>query len=147
MNRRNFLQGAACLAATSLFAAACASTDMENIADNPDMLLSEGGFTAPDLDMQIVDSPLEDADRWNRIITFSGPAPKVEDWVEENFPDGIDTRAESDDLQVVVARLGEGVQKKGDRVADGSHESPYFVVVVGQEEEPTVHVARWSPER
>lgn len=147
MNRRNFLQGAVCLAATSLFAAACASSDMESIADNPDMLLSEGGFTAPDLDMQIVDSPLEEPDRWNHIITFSGPAPKVEDWVEENFPDGIDTRAESDDLQVVAARLGEGVQEKGDRVADGSHSLDGFVVVVGQEEEPTVHVAMWSPAR
>lgn len=101
----------------SLLASACSFTDVPSIADDPGMLLSEGGFTAPDLDMQIVDSPLQDADRWDPIITFSGPTLKVEDWVEENFPGGIDSRAEGDDLQVVVARLGEGVQKKGDRVA------------------------------
>lgn len=129
----------------SLLTSACASTDMESIADNPDMLLSEGGFTAPELDMQIIDSPLEDADTRDHIVTFSGPAPTVEDWVEENFPDGIDTRAESDDLQVVAARLGEGVQKQGDLVASSGHSLDGFVVVVGQEEEPTVHVAMWSP--
>lgn len=147
MIRRSFLHGAACLAALSVLTSACASTDMESIANNPDMLLSEGGFTAPDLDMRIVDSPLKDPDRWNHIITFSGPSPNIEGWVKENFPNGIDYRAESDDLQVAVSRLGDGVQKKGDRVADGSRETPAFVVVVGQEEEPTVHVAMWSPAR
>lgn len=147
MIRRRFLHRAAALAAMSLLASACNATDVESIANNPGMLLSEGGFTAPDLDMQIVDSPLEDADRWDPIITFSGPAPAIEDWVQENFPDGIESRAKSDDLQVVVARLGEGIQKKGDRVASGAHEPIAFVVVVGQEEEPRVHVAMRGPVR
>lgn len=147
MIRRHFLPGAAALASMSLLASACSSTDVPSIADNPGMLLTEGGFTAPDLDMQVVDSPLQDADRWDPIITFSGPVPMVEDWVEENFPDGIESRAQSDDLQVVVARLGEGVQKKGDRVATGAHEPIAFVVVVGQAEEPTVDVAMRGPAR
>ncbi|WP_345083092.1 hypothetical protein [Brachybacterium paraconglomeratum] len=147
MIRRHFLHGAVACAAMSLLASACSFTDVPSIADDPGMLLSEGGFTAPDLDMQIVDSPLQDADRWDPIITFSGPTLKVEDWVEENFPGGIDSRAEGDDLQVVVARLGEGVQKKGDRVATGAHEPIAYVVVVGQEEEPTVHVAMRGPVR
>lgn len=145
--RRRFLHGAAALATVSLLASACSSTDVHSIADNPGMLLTEGGFTTPDLDMQIVDSPLQDADRWDPIITFSGPAPTIENWVKENFPGGLDSRAESDDLQVVVAQLGEGVQRRGDRVARGAHEPIDFVVVVSQEEEPTVHVAMWSPAR
>ncbi|MDN5686766.1 MAG: hypothetical protein L0G94_08810 [Brachybacterium sp.] len=147
MIKRRFLHGAAALATVNLLASACSSTDVPSIANNPGMLLSEGGFTAPDLDLLVVDSPLQDADRWDPTITFSGPAPTVEDWVEENFPGGIDSRAESDDLQVVVAQLGEGVQKKGDRVATGSYEPIDFVVVVGQEGEPTVHVAMRSPGR
>ena len=147
MIRRRFLHGAAVFAAVSLLASACASGDVESIADNPGMLLSEGGFTAPDLDMQIVENPREDADRWDPIITFSGPAPTVERWVVENFPHGIESRADSDDLQVVVAQLGEGVQKRGDRVATGAHEPIAYVVVVGQEEEPTVHVAMRGPVR
>lgn len=147
MTRRRFLRGAAALATVSLLASACGSTDVESISDNPDMLLTEGGFTPPDLDMQIVDSPLQEANRWDPIIAFSGPAPRIEDWVEENFPGGIDTRADRDDLPIVVAQLGEGVQRKGDQVASGAHEPIAFVVVVGQEDEPTVHVAMQGPER
>lgn len=144
MIRRCFLCGAAALATVSLLASACSSTDVPSIADNPGMLLSEGGFTAPDLDMQLVGGPLGDAGEWAHIVAFSGPAPTIEDWVKENFPGGINSRAESDDLQVVVAQLGEGVQRKGDRVASGAHGPVAFVVVVGQEDEPTVHVAMWS---
>lgn len=147
MIRRRVLHAAATLAAVSLLASACSSSDVESIADNPGMLLTEGGFTAPDLDMKIIDRPHHDADMWDPIIAFSGPAPAVERWVEENFPGGIESRAESDDLQIVVAQLGEGIQKKGDRVASGAHEPIDYVVVVGQEEEPTVHVAMQSPLR
>lgn len=67
--------------------------------------------------------------------------------MEENFPGDIDSPAKSDDLQVVVAQLGEGVQRRGDHVARGAHEPIDFVVVVSQEEEPTVHVAMWGPVR
>lgn len=147
MIRRRFLRGAAALATVSLLASACGSTDVESISNNPGMLLTEGGFIPPDLDMQIVDNPLQDANRWDPVITFSGSAPRIEDWVEENFPHGIDTHADRDDLPIVVAQLGEGVQQKGDRVASGSHEPIAFVVVVGQEDEPTVHVAMQGPER
>ena len=108
------------------------------------MILSEGGLTAPDLDMQLVDGPLKGAGRWAHIVAFSGPAPTIEEWVKENFPGGIDSRAGADDLEVVVAQLGKGVQKEGDRVASSTQGPVAFVVVVGQEDEPTVHVAMWT---
>lgn len=142
--RRRSLYGAVALVPLILLTSACGYSDVEDISDNPGMLLSEGGFSSPDLDMQLVGGPLEDAEGWAHIVTFSGPAPSIENWVKENFPSGINSRAESDDLQVVVTQLGEGVQKKGDRVASGAHGPTAFVVVVGQEEEPRVYVAMWS---
>lgn len=145
--RRRFLRDAAALATASLLASACSYSDVPDISNNPEMLLTEGGFSAPDLDMQVIDSQLEDSNRWDPIIAFSDPATKIEAWIRENFSGGIDTRADRDDLPIVVARLGEGVQWKGDRVASGAHEPIAFVVVVGQEDEPTVHVAMQGPER
>lgn len=145
--RRRFLRDAAALATASLLASACSYSDVPSISNNPEKLLTEGGFSAPDLDMQVIDSPFEDTNRREPVIAFSGPATKVEAWVNENFSGGIDTRADRDDLPIVVARLGEGVQWKGDRVASGAHEPIAFVVVVGQEDDPTVHVAMQGPER
>ncbi|AXK46655.1 hypothetical protein [Brachybacterium saurashtrense] len=97
--------------------------------------------------MQVVDSPFQNSNSWDPFIAFSGPATKTEAWAKENSSDGIDARADRDNLPIVVARLGEGVQRKGDRVASGAHEPIDFVVVIGQEDEPTVHVAMQGPER
>lgn len=106
-----------------------------------EQILSEAGFEAPDLEMTVTDGPLEGGEEWSRIVTFTGPADEVEAWVSENFPSGIESRAYKDDMQIAAAQLGDGVQKKGDRLASGTRESIAFVVVVGQGEEPTVHVA------
>ena len=142
--RRRSLYGAAALVPLILLAPACGHGDVEDISDNPDMLLSEGGFSSPDLGMRLVGGPLTDAEGWAHIVAFTGPAPSIEGWVDENFPRGIESRADSDDLEVVVAALGEGIQSQGDRVTDGSHGPVDFVVVVDQEDDPTVHVAMWS---
>lgn len=145
MQRRHFLHSAAAAAAATLLAAACTYSDVPSIANSPEMLLTEGGFLPPDLEMQLAEGPLESAHGWGHIVVFSGPAGKVEHWVRANFPEGTESRAERDDLPVVVAELGEGVQKQGDRVASGTIGSTTdYVVVISQDTEPTVHVAVWS---
>ena len=95
----------------------------------------------------VVDGPPGGESSWDPIVAFSGPAAEVEAWIRENFPSGIESRAYKDDMQVAVERLGEGVQMKGDRLTHGVHDPISFVVVVGQQEEPTVHVAMWSAVR
>ena len=106
-----------------------------------EQILAAAGFAVPDLEMVVADGPSGASTRWSRIVTFSGPAETIDAWVAASFPSGIESRAYKDDMQIAVAQLGEGVQKKGDRVASGIHESVAFVVVVGQEDQPTVHVA------
>lgn len=108
---------------------------------NADEILAEAGFESPDLETQVADGPLQGDEQWSRIVTFTGSAEQVEAWVEANFAEGIASRAYRDDQEIAVAQLGEGVQDKGDRLASGTHGSVAFVVVVGQEMEPTVHVA------
>ena len=58
------LYGAAALVPLILLAPACGHGDVEDISDNPDMLLSEGGFSSPDLGMRLVGGPLTDAEGW-----------------------------------------------------------------------------------
>ena len=53
----------------------------------------------------------------------------------------MDSCAHRDDLEITVAQLGEGVQKKGDRLACDTHGPAAFVVVVGRQSAPTVHIA------
>ncbi|MDN5895932.1 MAG: hypothetical protein L0H93_18145 [Nocardioides sp.] len=140
MRRRRFLHLPA-IATLALFTAACGPPHLEDVSEDGDMILSEAGFSPPDLEMQVIEGPSEVTSEWSHVVIFSGPATEVEAWVEANFPNGIESRAYKDNMQIAVDQVGEGVQKKGDRLASGAHGPVVFVVVVGQESEPTVHVA------
>ena len=102
---------------------------------------------APPIEATVEDGVLQGEEAWSRVVTFSGSAEQIEAWVEASFPGGIESKAFENDLAVAVERLGEGVQKKGDRLAEGigpssgTGGSTAFVVVVGQEAEPVVHAA------
>lgn len=96
---------------------------------------------APPIEASVADGVLQGDEAWSRVVTFSGSAEQIEAWVQASFPGGIESKAYKDDLAVAVERLGEGVQKKGDRLAEGVEWSTAFVVAVGQEDEPVVHAA------
>ncbi|GAB4097237.1 hypothetical protein GCM10028787_27120 [Brachybacterium horti] len=106
----------------------------------PTVLLA-GYDGAPPIEASVADGVLQGDEAWSRVVTFSGSAEQIEAWVEASFPGGIESKAHKDDLAVAVERLGEGVQKKGDRLAEGVEGSTAFVVAVGQEDEPVVHAA------
>lgn len=106
-----------------------------------DQILAEAGFESPDVETQVSDGPSSGDEAWNKIVTFTGTSEQVDTWIGANFPSGIESRAYRDDMEIAAAQLGEGVQKEGDRIASGTHDSAAFVVVVDQEPEPTVHVA------
>lgn len=141
MSRRRFLHLAASVTAAGLLATACGPRTPEENPMDADQILAEAGFESPDLETQVSDGPVSGDEAWNKIVTFTGTAEQVEAWIGENFPSGIESRAYRDDMEIAAAQLGEGVQKKGDRIASGTHGAVAFVVVVGQEEEPAVHVA------
>jgi hypothetical protein len=121
--------------------AACGKPDAEETEMDAETVLEAAGLSAPDVETSVADAPLQGDEKWSRVVTFSGPASQIDAWVTDNFPDGIESRAFKDDMAAASERLGDGVQKKGDRIAEGVEGSAAFVVVVGQEDEPVVHVA------
>ncbi|MCG7310738.1 hypothetical protein [Brachybacterium sp. ACRRE] len=129
------------LAVGTMLLAACENSDPEETEMDAETVLDAAGLSAPDLEASVADAPLKGDEAWSRVVTFSGPADVIDAWVADNFPDGIESRAFKDDMAAATERLGDGTQKKGDRIAEGVEGSAAFVVVVGQEDEPVVHVA------
>lgn len=121
--------------------AACEKPDPKESDMDAESVLDAAGLSAPDLKTTVADAPLQGDEEWSRVVTFSGPADQIDAWVTDNFPGGIESRAFKDDMASATERLGDGVQKKGDRIAEGTEGSAAFVVVIGQEDEPVVHVA------
>ncbi|MGO1286401.1 MAG: hypothetical protein ACTHWF_13940 [Brachybacterium sp.] len=140
MSRRRFLH-LTTIAAVGGLLSACGPTDTENSPVTAEEILAAAGLTAPAHDADAIDGPLAGDEAWSKVVAFSGTSDQVEAWVAENFPSGIESRAFKDDLATAVERLGAGVQKEGDRIAEGVEGSVAFLVVVGQGEEPEVHVA------
>lgn len=140
MSRRRFLH-LTTIAAVGGLLSACGPTDAGNSPMSAEETLAAAGLTVPALDADTADSPLTGDEAWSTVVTFSGTSDQVEAWVAENFPSGIESRAFKDDMATAVERLGAGVQKKGDRITEGVEGSVAFLVVVGQGEEPEVHVA------
>lgn len=106
-----------------------------------DEVLSAADLTTPALDTSVADAPLAGAEAWSKVVAFTGSSDEVEAWVDENFPDGIESEAYKDDMAAAVERLGAGVQKKGDRIAQGTEGSVVLLLVVGQGDTPKVHAA------
>lgn len=104
-------------------------------------ILAAAALAASETAATVEDGVLKGDEAWSTVVTFSGSVEQIEAWVEASFPGGIESKAYKDDLAVAVERRGEGVQKKGDRLAEGVEGSTAFVVVVGQEAEPVVHAA------
>ncbi|ATG50091.1 hypothetical protein CFK38_00065 [Brachybacterium vulturis] len=140
MSRRRFLH-LTTIAAVGGLLNTCGPTDTENSPMTAEEILAAAGFTAPALDADTADVPLEGDEVWSNVVTFSGTSSEVEAWVSEIFPSGIESKAFKDDMATAVERLGAGVQKKDDRIAEGVEGSVAFLVVLGQGEEPQVHVA------
>ena len=140
MSRRLFLHLTTAAVAGALLSA-CGPTETENIPMDADEILSAAGLSAPSLEASVADGPLEGDEEWSRIVTFTGPSDQVESWIEENFQNGIESKAYKDDMASAVERLGTGVQRKGDRIVEGADGGIVFLVVVGQGETPEVHVA------
>ena len=140
MNRRDVLLLAAAPHAGPLTACTGRPSEAEAPSD-AEQILAAAALAAPETEASVEDGVLQGDEAWSKVVTFSGSAEQIEAWVEASFPGGIESTAYKDDLAVVVERLGEGVQKKGDRLAEGVEGSTAFVVVVGQEDEPVVHTA------
>jgi hypothetical protein len=105
-----------------------------------EQVLAAAGFESPEVEMQIADGPLQRNEPWSRIVSVTGSAEQVEHWIEANFEEGMDSRAHRDDQD--RGRAARGGRAEGGRPARERHERPRrFVVVVGQQAEPTVHVA------
>lgn len=139
MTRRRILHLTAVAAAGTLVSS-CGPATEEAPKDAADVL-SAAGFSAPALEASVTDGPLEGGEEWSKVVAFSGPRDEVEAWISENFEDGIQSEAYKDDMAAAVERLGTGVQKQGDRLAEGVEGGVAFLVVVGQGETPEVHVA------
>lgn len=141
MSRRRFLHLTMTIVAAAALTTACGPTETEDPPMDAEQILAEAGFSAPSVESQVADGPLKGEEKWNKVVTFSGTTEEIDGWISENFAGGIESRAYRDDEQIAVAQLGEGVQKKDDRIASGTNGSIVFVVVVGQEAEPVVRVA------
>ncbi|MCW1804338.1 hypothetical protein [Brachybacterium squillarum] len=126
MNRRTaLLLTAAALPAVLL--AGCDGTPEEDAAPaDAAGILEAAGLAAPGagasdgappIEASVADRVLQGDEAWSKVVTFSGSAEQIEAWIEANFSGGIESKAHKDDLAVAVERLGEGVQKKGDRLA------------------------------
>lgn len=140
MSRRRFLH-LTTAAVTGALLSACGLTTTENPPMDADEILPAAGLTMPALDTSVADAPLEGEEAWSKVVSFTGSSQEVDAWVGENFPSGIESEAYKDDMTSTVERLGAGVQKKGDRIAEGVEGSVAFLVVVGQGESQEVHVA------
>lgn len=149
LSRRRVLRGVTSLVLGTALLSACdpvGDVEASGVPDHAHDVLSEAGLSAPPGESEVTDGPLQQGLAWSRIVTFSGPSGPIEDWVAANFDTGIESHAVRDDMPTAVEQFGTGVQRKGDRIADGVHGSVFFIVVVGQEDEPVVHVAVRRPE-
>lgn len=140
MSRRRFLHLTAVTAAGA-FLSSCAPVSKEDTPMDADEILSAAGFSAPTVETAVTDGILKHGEKWSKVVTFSGPSEEVEAWIAKNFDSGIQSEAYKDDMATAVERLGTGVQKQGDRLTEGVEGSVAFLVVVGQGENPEVHVA------
>ena len=140
VNRRHALHITAVIAAGALVSS-CGPATRENTSMDADEILSAAGLSAPALETSVTDGPLQGGEEWSKVVTFSGPSDDVEAWVTENFDNGIQSEAYKDDMAAAVERLGDGVQKQGDRVTEGAEGSVAYLVVVGQGKTPGVHAA------
>jgi hypothetical protein len=145
--RRRALLPLVPLTVGTMLLAACEEPALEEDELDAGTVLTAAGLSTPDLETSVADAPLQGDETWSRVVTFSGPADEIDAWVADNFPSGIESRAFEDDMAAATERLGDGVQKKGDRIAEGVEGSAAFVVVIGQEDEPVVHAAVRQTER
>lgn len=114
-------------------------TEKEKTMDAHDMLTA-AGLSVPEAELTMKNlEPIGDQ-QWRGVVVFSGESALIENWVDENFASGIQSTAYKDDMATYAEFLGEGVQKEGDRITEGAHESVQYVVIVGQETQPVVHV-------
>ena len=140
MNRRSVLHLTAFAVGAALLSA-CGPAEKENTPRDAEEILSAAGLSVPTLETSVAHGPLEGGEEWSKVVTFCGPSDEVEAWVAENFDSGIQSEAYKDDMATAVERLGTGVQKQGDKLTEGVEGSVAFLVVVGQGENPEVHVA------
>lgn len=145
MNRRRFLRGATALPALALLASGCGAIrragSEDDIPGSAEEILAAVDLPRPEFSVQLDAGPIRGDEQWSKTIAFTADATRIEDWIDKAFEGGIPSRAQADDEEEPATRLGAGVQKKGDRVASGTHGPHAYVVVVGQQDLPTVHVA------
>ncbi|MGY5766579.1 hypothetical protein ACXET9_15435 [Brachybacterium sp. DNPG3] len=140
MSRRRFLRLTSVSIAATLLGA-CGSVASTAVPSDAAGVLSAAELTTPSLDIEVTDAPLRGNEHWSRVVSFAGPSDAVEAWVAENFPGSIESTAYKADMAAYVERLGTGVQQRGDRITQGVVGAVGMLVVVGQGEEPAVHVA------
>ena len=140
MTRRRFLHLTA-VTAVGVLLSSCGPAPKEHSPRKPVDILSAVGFSTPTLEASVTDGPLKGGEEWSKVITISGPSEDVEAWVAENFPGGIQSEAYKDDMAAAVEQLGTGVQEQGGRLTEGVEGGVAYLVVVGQGENPEVHVA------
>lgn len=144
MNRRRLLRGAAALPALALTASGCGALrrtgSEDDIPGSAAEILAAVDLPRPEISVQLDAGPIRGDEQWSKTITFTGDETRIEEWIDKAFDDGIPSRAQDDDEDEPAARLGAGVQKKGDRVTSGTSGPHAYVVVVGQQDRPTVHV-------
>lgn len=144
MNRRRLLRGAVALPALAMLASGCSAIRRagaeDDIPGSAAEILAAAGLPRPEISVQLDAGPIRGDEQWSKTVTFTGASARIEEWIEEAFEGGITSRAQADDEETAASRLGEGVQMKGDRVASGTHGPHAYVVVVGQQDAPTVHV-------
>lgn len=111
----------------------------------PQQILEAAGLAVPDAPLESTALEPVGSESWRQVVDFTAEGPVIEAWIDECFPEGIASRAYKADMAEYSEYLGEGVQKQGDRVAAGTHDGVAFVVVVGQEASPAVHVGASAP--
>lgn len=139
--RRGFLLGVIAVGALSACGGTRGSSEKRTETTmTPQDMLAAAGLAEPGVELTAKElDPIGDQE-WRAVVEFIGEPAVIEAWVEESFPSGIASRAYKDDMAQYAGFVGEGVQKKGDRIASGTHEGAQFVVVVGQQAQPVVHV-------
>ncbi|APX33959.1 hypothetical protein BH708_15990 [Brachybacterium sp. P6-10-X1] len=144
MNRRRFLRGASALPAFALLASGCGAIRRtgsdDGIPGSAEEILAAVDLPRPDFPVRLDAGPIRGDEQWSKTVIFTRDAARIEDWIDTAFEGGITSRAQADDEEEPATRLGTGVQKKGDRVTSGTHGPHAYVVVVGQQDRPTVHV-------
>lgn len=141
MHRRRALHVLTALTGVAALTACGRAAPEETAPATPEAILAAAGFAPPPTDAEVTDGTLKGDEPWSRIVTFAGTPEQVDGWIRDSFDGDLESRAYEDDQSMATERLGEGIQKKGDRIASGVHGSVAFVVVVGQEADPVVHAA------